>query len=365
MTSVDGDIKKVSHDCLVQNAKSITQLKDVFVENKDLNHIKEEVALLKNMVHDMKMFTLDKDGKRIANGSSSESKIDKLGKEFSTFKATVDLKLADVASNHSNIVHSCMSQIEEYIGTVLLEEIVSMINMKLNNVKVEYELESERVKIKLDDLSIRYTELKHKVADMEMPMRTFDESALYSYDVDEVVTPVRLRSKRFRMTCGVVTPSSKSHYVRPYEDNSYIDKNSACVEIRTGLPEITVGKEEPCTLNETVGDDKSSSDCGNDITFAYDDKISASTISKVASLVAKTRGHVATISKELSVYQAKLSSYEELLGSKPMLAAGSSTSNDTLLSLRTTSTEHELTMRKKSWGSRMKSGLLKCFSCMN
>ena len=192
MTSVDGDIKKVSHDCLVQNAKSITQLKDVFVENKELTHLKEQVALLKNMVHDMKMFTLDKDGKRIANGSSSESKIDKLGKEFSTFKATVDLKLADVASNHSNIVHSCMRQIEDYIGTVLLEEIVSMINLKLHNVKAEYELECERVKIKLDDLSIRYTELKHKVADMEMPMRTFDESALYSYGVDEVVTPIRL-----------------------------------------------------------------------------------------------------------------------------------------------------------------------------
>ena len=44
MTSVDGDIRKVSHDCLVQNVKSITQLKGVFVENKELNQIKEEVA---------------------------------------------------------------------------------------------------------------------------------------------------------------------------------------------------------------------------------------------------------------------------------------------------------------------------------
>jgi len=75
MTSVDGDIKKVSHDCVVQNAKSITHLKDVFVENKEVNQIKDEVALLKKMVQDMKMYTLDKDGNKIVHGYSSESKL--------------------------------------------------------------------------------------------------------------------------------------------------------------------------------------------------------------------------------------------------------------------------------------------------
>ena len=125
-----------------------------------------------------------------------------------------------------SVEESCIQKLEEYIGTEILEEIVSTINLKLNSLKADFQEGLEEMRIQLGEVDSVCVNLKHKITDIENPKRSFDESDLYLSDIEELGTPMRM----------------------PITEWFYNNKN-----IRSrSTPKSQDITDEPSTLNELV-----------------------------------------------------------------------------------------------------------------
>ena len=104
------------------------------------------------------------------------------------------------------------------------------------------------------------------------------------------------------------------------------------------------------TLNETVvKTDEKTDDEEESIKFVYDKKLSptAETVAKIATDVADTKTWIVTLTKDLELYQAKLSSLEQILNSQTQHQKSYNTT-DTEFSFQSLSTDTNQTLRQES-----------------
>merc|ERR1719470_375887 len=203
-------------------------------------------------------------------------------------------------------------------------------------------------KIQLGDLNTVFMTLKHKVADLENPKRSFDESDLYTCSIDETRTPTNSRIKRMDAICE--TPFTELNYT----NETLKSRNARNLD---STPKIQGSPAKPLdsTLNETVVktvDDKTEDDEEESIKFVYEKKLSptAETVTKIATDVAETKTWIVTLTKDLELYQSKLSSLEQILTSQTQHQKSYNTT-DTEFSFQSISTDTNQTLRQESWVS--------------
>jgi len=349
MRNIDSDVRKVyndlGRDCERLHTK-ISETKVECVEAKGYNEMKADFAEMKQMIK----------SKAINNKSENDSilhaKVENMMKDLASVKIVVDKtvvgNLVDSQKLKDSIEASCIQKLEEYIGTEILEEIVSTINLKLNHVKTEFQGEIEETKIQLGDLNTVFVTLKHKVADLENPKRSFDESDLYTCSIDETRTPTNSRIKRMDAICE--TPFTELNYT----NETLKSRNARNLD---STPKIQGSPAKPLdsTLNETVVktvDDKTEDDEEESIKFVYEKKLSptAETVTKIATDVADTKSWIVTLTKDLELYQSKLSSLEQILTSQTQHQKSYNTT-DTEFSFQSISTDTNQTLRQESWVS--------------
>jgi len=347
MRNIDSDVKKVYNvlgkECERLHTK-VSETKVECVEVKDYNEMKADFDEMKQV---LKFKTLN-------NKSESDSilhaKVENVMKDLTSIKKVVDKtgveNLGDSQKLKDSIEASCLQKLEEYIGTEILEEIVSTINLKLNHVKAEFQGEIEETKIQLGDLNTVFVTLKNKVADIENPKRSFDESELYTCSIDETRTPTNSRIKRMDAICE--TPFTELTYT----NETLRSRNARNLD---STPKIQGGPAKPLdsTLIESVvkADDKTD-DEEESIKFVYEKKLSptAETVTKIATDVADTKTWIVTLTKDLELYQSKLSSLEQILTSQTQHQKSYNTT-DTEFSFQSISTDTNQTLRQESWMS--------------
>merc|ERR1712202_85936 len=339
MQNIDSDVKKVYNDLGKDYEKvhlKILEFKDEFVESKDHKELKEDLEGLK------KLLTMKE--KNIVNRTEKESilqlKIDDVSKDVKSFKKEIALKVKET------IQESCMQKLEAYIGTEILEEIVSTINLKLNSVKIEFQGELEQTKIQLNDLNMVFVNLKHKIADLENPNRCFDESDLYTCSIDETRTPIAMKS--MRMGDNSETPFAEISYSN--ETRSRIARNL------DSTPKVLEGTVKPLdyyTLVQFTDNETKTGDNDESIQFVYNKKESrnADTITKIATDVADTKVWIGSLSKDLEMYQSKLASLEQIVTTKTAQPHQRSYNTDTEFSFQSVTTEGNQTVIRESWMS--------------
>jgi len=316
--------------------------KDECFDSKDYKDLKCEVEGLNKLVSVEMVKNMTEIDSLVTN------KLDDVVLNLTSFKTETKDKFndnfVDIEKMKETIHDSCILKLENYIGTELLEEIVSTINLKLNSVKTEFQEEYEKMNIQLDDLNMVFINLKHKVADLENPKRGFDESDLYTCSIDETRTPIRSRSQRMPTLCE--TPGSEVSYSHDTDHRWSRNLDSTPKPLESAdTTVIECSKDVLVDMNDqTVNLDEDES-----IQFVYNRKEesdTSETITKIASDVANTQEWVGTLTKDLKIYESKLASLELIVGNQTPLPRQS---NEPEFSFQSLSTDSNHTHTQETW----------------
>jgi len=256
MRNTDCDLKKVYNDLGNEFDKlqvKVTKTKVECVDVKEYYELKSDFEELKLMVKSK--FNHNAEVESVLHG-----KVDNIIEDVASLRNGVEKSLAENSSNSremkASIEKSCTRKFENYIETEILEEIVSTVNLKLNNVKSEFQEELEKNRIKIDDMSTMLINLKRKVADIENPRRCFNESDIHMCSIDDTKTPMRTKSMSKRLLVNPGTPLSGLSYSTRARKSSlrYFDSTPICQHNLAGddetMVEITDAKDSVSKIDK-------------------------------------------------------------------------------------------------------------------
>lgn len=196
LTNIDSDIRKVSQEARRYSANTENKLAEFIKETavdtlrSDFREIKREVAETIKEQNDNDVTALNE----------LQAKIEHSEQELKSFKAETADKLQKAVIEggklSSSIENSCVTKLEHYIGTEIVDEIVGTINNKLCHMKSEIQDELELQKIQIEETCVKVGKLKTKISDLENPKKSFDLSDLMTPSMDATRTP--FQGKFFR-----------------------------------------------------------------------------------------------------------------------------------------------------------------------
>jgi len=228
--NIETDIKNVYNDIRrdyeALHASLVGYSKDC-MENKNYNYLKDGFEKLDRLAK----------SKEIKEADDNFVKVVDFHENLKVFKKDVELRLERSTTDNLTIKESVeKSYIKklEYIGSEVLEEIISTVNVKLCSVENSLFTELEQNKIQLEDLAMLTTNLKNKIYDLENPKRCFNESEIHTCSIDETITPIR----HLKIAAKLETPLVEMDYrsfdttstpVKPLEVTKlYIEEDSSC-----------------------------------------------------------------------------------------------------------------------------------------
>ena len=189
LTNIDSDLKRVSQEARKSSLSYETRLSDLIREPlKQVDLLKSELRELKVEIEESKNNSDDNDLVVELN-----NKLEVTQNELTAFKAETKQKMENIAVDgdkiSTNVESSCISKLEKYIGTDIVDEIVGTINGKLCQMKSDIQNELELQQIKIEETSCRVGTLHTKVSDLENPKKSFDESDLMVSSMEVSRTP--------------------------------------------------------------------------------------------------------------------------------------------------------------------------------
>lgn len=223
LTNIDSDLKRVSQEARKSSMSYETRLSDLIKEPL------KQVDLLKSEMRELKVEIEESRNKSDDNDLVIElnTKLEVTQNELTAFKAETKQKMENIAVDGdkiiTNVESSCISKLEKYIGTDIVDEIVGTINGKLCQMKSDIQNELEVQQIKIEETSCRVGTLHTKVSDLENPRKSFDESDLMVSSMEVSRTP--FGGKFYRTATRPVSPLPEveleyTQYVNQEENNT-------------------------------------------------------------------------------------------------------------------------------------------------
>ena len=249
LTNIDSDIRKVSQDAqkfAVQSDHKLSEFIRESVTQKQMDSLRTDLRDVKKELDETKQ----NDNDNTAAIAELNAQIEISQKDLTSFKAETAEKLqkavAEGGKISSGIENSCMTKLEHYIGTEIVDEIVGTINIKLCHMKSDIQNELELQKIQIEETCTKVGNLKTKISDLENPKKSFDLSDLMASSMDVTRTP--FQGKFFRTPTRPSSPILETDM----ECTEYVEEVSSTPRVASDHQQTAVAGYDPVEVEAEV-----------------------------------------------------------------------------------------------------------------